>query len=145
VQTPLERWCYFFKHGASLDLANLPATLNVPIIRKAVEVLVKISQDEIERHRAAERLRAQRDAADLQAWARDARQEGRQEGREEGIERGELMGRIRLLQQLLEQPETPRAELSHVAEADLVQMEESLQRQLRGKKQANGTPPTDKT
>ena len=45
VRTPLERWCYFFKHGASLDLASLPATLDVPVIRQAVEVLVKLSQD----------------------------------------------------------------------------------------------------
>src|SRR5213078_2718317 len=43
VKTALERWCYFFKHGASLDLDSLPATLDVPVIRKAVEVLVRVS------------------------------------------------------------------------------------------------------
>lgn len=63
VQTPLERWCYFYKHGASLDPEALPTTLNVPVIRQAVEVLMKISQDERARHIAAEGLRAQRDAA----------------------------------------------------------------------------------
>jgi flagellar biosynthesis/type III secretory pathway protein FliH len=131
------------------------------VIRKAVEVLVKLSQDEIERHRAAERLRIQRDAADLLASARDARQigrdegreEGREEGRQQGIEQGkkegreqgERIGRIRLLQQLLEKPETSRAELSSLPEPDLVQLEEFLLQQLRGKKQANGTPPADKT
>jgi hypothetical protein len=141
VQTPLERWCYFFMHGASLDPANLAATLDVPVIRKAVEVLVKLSQDEIERHRAAERLRIQRDAADLMASARDARQIGR----EEGFERGKQIGRIQLLQQQLEQPETSDAELSRLPELDLEQLEESLMRQLQGKKHANGAPPTDKT
>jgi predicted transposase/invertase (TIGR01784 family) len=149
VQTPLERWCYFFKHGASLDPAKLPATLDVPMIRKAVEILVKLSQDEIERHRAAERLRIQRDATDLVASARDARQIGREEGREEGwqqgIERGKRIGRIQGLQQQLEQAETSDAELSRLPEPDLVQLEDSLKRQLQSKKQANGTPPTDKT
>jgi len=31
---------------------ELPATLDVPVIRKAVEVLMKVSQEEMERHRA---------------------------------------------------------------------------------------------
>jgi predicted transposase/invertase (TIGR01784 family) len=157
VQTPLERWCYFFKHGASLDLDNLPATLDVPVIRKAVEVLVKLSQDEIERHRAAERLKGERDAADLRASARMARAEGLQAGREEGrregfdegiekgIEKGKLIGRIQLLQQLLGQPETASEELNRLPEQDLLQMEESLKRELSGKRQANGTPPPGET
>src|SRR5436309_983802 len=71
VKTPLERWCYFFKHGASLDLDNLPATLDVPVIRKAVEVLVKISQSEREREWAEERKRAERDRFNWIDTARD--------------------------------------------------------------------------
>jgi hypothetical protein len=134
VHTPLERWCYFFKHGASLDLGALPATLDVPVIRKAVEVLMKISQEEIERHWAAERLRAQRDAADRLATARLL-----------GQQEGELIGRIRLLQELLQQPVTPREELTQRPESDLVQLEATLQAQLRTGKPANGTPPTAKT
>ena len=74
VQTPLERWCYFFKH-ASLELDNLPATLDVPVIRKAVEVLMKISQNELERQRYLERKRAEQDAASLAADVRDAHEE----------------------------------------------------------------------
>jgi flagellar biosynthesis/type III secretory pathway protein FliH len=169
LQTPLERWCYFFNHGASLDPHNLPATLDVPGIRKAMEVLVKLSREEIERHWAAERVRAENDLANWRAEARAAREEGRQQGLEEGreegraqgraesraerrqegfakgIEKGIFLGRIRLLQQLLGQPEASNEELQRLPEQDLLQLEESLKQQLRGKKPANGTPPTDKT
>jgi predicted transposase/invertase (TIGR01784 family) len=138
VQTPLERWCYFFKHGTSLDLNQLPATLDVPPIRKALEVLVKLSQNEIERHRAAERLRAERDAADLVAEAKASRQEGFQKG----IAKGKLVGRIQLLQQLLQQPEMSSEELGQQSEQDLQQLEERLNRQFRGSKPANGSPPS---
>jgi predicted transposase/invertase (TIGR01784 family) len=140
VKTPLERWCYFFKHGASLELASLPATLDVPVIRKAVEVLMKLSQDEIERHRAAERLRIERDAADLRASARDARQIGFQEG----FEKGQLVSRVRLLQQLLEQSEASLEELARLPVEDLEHLEESLKSQLGRKKETNGTASLDK-
>jgi predicted transposase/invertase (TIGR01784 family) len=179
VQTPLERWCYFFKHGASLDLANLPATLSDPMIRKAMEVLMKVSQDEIERHRAAERLKGERDAASLAADARvaleerskaeerarlaleEARlaqegarlaqegarqaQEGAKVARQQALDKGQRIGRIQLLQQLLAQPETSSAELDQLPDEDLGQLEESLKRQLNGKRTANGSPPADKT
>ena len=86
VKTPLERWCYFFKHGAALDPKQLPATLDVPVIRQAMEVLVRISQNELERQRYLERQRAERDAASLVADARDAKEElraGQENAREE--------------------------------------------------------------
>jgi flagellar biosynthesis/type III secretory pathway protein FliH len=149
VKTPLERWCYFFKHGASLDPENLPATLAVPVIRQATEVLVGISQTELERQRYLERQRVERDAASLAADARVARQEGFDEGRgkgfDEGREKGQRIGRIQLLQQLLAQPETSSEELGRLPEPDLLQLEESLKRQLSSPKQANGLTPSDKT
>jgi hypothetical protein len=45
----------------------------VPVIRKAMEVLVRISQDDLERHRYLEQERAERDAFSREA---DARVEG---------------------------------------------------------------------
>ena len=75
VRTPLERWCYFFKHGASLERDKLPAMLDVPVIRKAVEVLMKISQSEREREWMLERERVERDARDLAATARAAQED----------------------------------------------------------------------
>jgi predicted transposase/invertase (TIGR01784 family) len=182
LKTPLQRWCYFFKHGASLDPANLPATLAVPVIRQAMEVLVRISQTELERHRYLERQRADRDAASLAADARVAQEEARvaqenlksaqeevrlvqenlksaqeearlaqeearlaQEKARLAQEKGQRIGRIQLLQQILNQPETAIEELATLPQADLIELEESLKRQLSVRKQTNGTPPADKT
>ena len=137
VKTPLERWCYFFKHGASLDLASLPATLDVPVIRKAVEVLMRVSQTELERQRYLERQRAERDAASLAEDARVAHQEG--------IEKGKRIGRIQVWQKILKQAEASSEELNRRSEEELLQMEESLERQFSEKKEVNGKPPADRT
>jgi hypothetical protein len=141
VKTALERWCYFFRHGASLDPENLPATLNVPVIRQAVEVLVRISQNELEHQRYLEQQRIERDAASLAEHARVAEQLGY----DKGSEKGEVIGRIQLLQRLLGQPQTARAELHRLPLEDLLQQEATLDRQLSGPKPANGTPPADRT
>jgi predicted transposase/invertase (TIGR01784 family) len=138
VKTPLEQWLYFLKHGASLDLDNLPATLELPAIRTAVEVLMRLSQDEIERHQYQERLRVQRDAASLAAHEKNARELALKEGREEG----ELVGSIRSLQRMLKQPQSSREELFSLARDDLRRMAEALERQIsNGSTQTNGTPP----
>jgi predicted transposase/invertase (TIGR01784 family) len=137
VRTPLGRWLYFFRHGASLDPGSLPATLDVPVIRQAVEVLVKISQDEVERNHYQERQRAERDAANLVAEARVAEQRG--------VEKGEVIGRIRLLQRLLGQSQTASAELRRQPLEDLLQEAAALERQHSGPNPANGSPPAEKT
>jgi predicted transposase/invertase (TIGR01784 family) len=192
VKTQLERWCYFFKHGASLDLASLPATLDDPVIRKAVEVLVAISQNERERQWALERQRAERDAANILETAQVAQeqlkrgledlrgtleelrgvreelrgvreeaklaqeeaklaqeeaklaQEEAKLAQEEGFEKGKHIGRIQLLQQLLQQATTPSEELAQLPDKDLSRLAEALTRQISGNKQDNGPPPTDK-
>jgi hypothetical protein len=122
---------------------------------------MKISQEELERHRAAERLRAQRDAASLAEDVRVAHQVGFDEGYEIGFEKGiqkaieeaiwkaigkgEVIGRIQLLQQLLKQPETSSTELKGLPEEELVQREEILKRQLSALKAGKGTPANNKT
>jgi len=148
VKTARERRCYFLKHGTALDLATLPATLEDPMIRQALEVLMKISQEERERQWAMEWERIRMDDASLRGDLLAAREEAREEARlahEKGIAIGQRIGRIQLLQQLLAQPETSREELARLEEQDLVQLEDSLKRQLSGPKLTNGTPPTDPT
>jgi predicted transposase/invertase (TIGR01784 family) len=182
VTTQLERWVYFFKHGATLDPTSLPPTLNHPPIPQAVEVLMRISQDELERHRALERQRAQRDAFSLAETARvrqeelEAAQEkleaaqkafeaaqkaseaaqkaseaaqkaseAAQEAAGAARRKGPIIGRIGLLQQLLQQPETPTDELYRLPEADLLRMEQSLKQQLDARKEANDSRSADQT
>lgn len=98
---------------------------------------MKISQSEIDRHRYLERQRAERDAASLLEHAQLALQKG--------FEKGVLIGRIRLSQQLLHQPETSKEELLRLDVEDLMRLEEELTRQLTGKKEVNGSIPTDKS
>jgi hypothetical protein len=106
---------------------------------------VRVTPDELKWHRDQERQRAERDAANLVAESRMARQRGFDEGGGKGTEEGIRMGRIQAFQQLLGPPEMPRTELSQLSEQALEQMEESSKRQLSGPKPANGSSPTGKT
>jgi len=134
--TPLERWCYFLKHGETLDDENLPPSLDVPPIRQALEVLHMLSQDELERERYLDRLKAERDAASLQHGYRLARESGLEEGREEGREQGEMIGRIHAYQRMLKQTLTPKEELLKHSIEELARLAEQLEAQLLPK--ANG-------
>lgn len=131
VKTPLERWCYFLSRGADLDPGHVPAQLDTPAIRQALEVLMRLSQDERERFRYLDRLMYQRDTATREIAAVRARDEGieigREEGRDEGLKEGRKEGRtegmliakIQLCQQLLKQPVTPTEELERLSVEEL--------------------------
>ena len=56
-----EVWYYFLRHAKSLDFANMPATMNRPPVMKAMEVLMKMSQDALERDRYDNRIKWERD------------------------------------------------------------------------------------
>jgi hypothetical protein len=105
-----------------------------------VEVLVKISQSELERQRYLERQRAERDAANQAAAFKRVQEEART-----AKEKGKAIGRIQMLQQFLQQPEPSSEELDQLSQEDLVQLEDSLKRQLSDRKAVNGTTPPDKT
>jgi predicted transposase/invertase (TIGR01784 family) len=145
ITTPLERWCYFLKHGDTLDTDSLPPTLDVPPIRQAVEILTMLSKDELERERYLDRLKAQRDAQSLANAERLALEEGRRQGHEtgheKGVEQGKLIGRIQLLENILGQPQTAEDELRRQSVAELARLAEILQAKLpkpNGKEQSPG-------
>jgi hypothetical protein len=94
---------------------------------------------------AQEQLRAAQEGARAAEEAARAAEEAAKEKARVAQEVGIRIGRIQAFQQLLGLPETSRADLSQLSEDGLVQLEESLKRQLSAPKQANGTPPTDKT
>ena len=106
---------------------------------------MRLSEHELERQRYRDRLRALSEAASLAQGGRILEKRGREEGIEIGREAGELVGRIQLLQRLLQQTETPKEELYRQPEEELLRLEESLTRQLGGKKESNGTPPAEGT
>jgi predicted transposase/invertase (TIGR01784 family) len=61
LQTPREIWTYFLKHSTSLDTENLPIQLTSQPIKKALEVLIMLSQDQKERMLYEDRIKARRD------------------------------------------------------------------------------------
>jgi predicted transposase/invertase (TIGR01784 family) len=139
---PLDVWCYFLVHGAELDTDNLPEAMRTPAVRQAMEVLRMFTQDELERDRYENRMKAERDRISFPESIRqhaleqglaqglaEGRAAGRAEGRAEGFREG-LLARIHLCQRVLKQPLTPREELLALPLAELQAQAEALERQL---------------
>ena len=130
LTSALDRWCYFMRHGADLDLDHLPASLDVPEIRRALEVLTMFTKDENEREIYELRLKYQRDHDSL---LHDTAERAEERGVKKGELKGELkglLGQIHLCQKLLKQPPTPREELSALPVENLTTLLEQLQKQL---------------
>jgi predicted transposase/invertase (TIGR01784 family) len=155
VATPLERWCYFFRHGASLDADALPPTLDTPPIRKAMEVLVRMSQTEAERARYESRDKFRRDMQQIEidrqaamaALQASRASEATLRASEATLRASEAtlraseatlranaveasVGQIHFCQRLLEQPLTPQGELGAKTLEDLQRLAAELQRQV---------------
>jgi predicted transposase/invertase (TIGR01784 family) len=132
---PLDVWCYFLVHGADLDADNLPPALQSPAVKRAMEVLLMLTQNELERQRYLDRLKAERDQF---SYLHDAREDGLKEGRKEGLqqglqqglEQGEIVGRIHAYQRVLKLQMTPGAELMALPLAELRARAATLEQQL---------------
>jgi len=132
-------WCYYLVHGAELDADSLPARLAIPSVRRAMEVLEMLTQNDLERERYETRLKAQRDQISFVLDAREeglevglaqGRAQGRAEGQQEGVQQGELVGRIHAYQRLLKLALTPGEELLAFSPAELARKAEALEQQL---------------
>jgi flagellar biosynthesis/type III secretory pathway protein FliH len=110
-----------------MDTDALPAALQRPLIRRALEELSMLSQTDLERERYEARLKAQRD---YNTGLKAARLEGREEGRNEGLVKGEKIGVIHVLERLLRRPETPTDQLIAMSLEDLTRLADALQKQL---------------
>jgi predicted transposase/invertase (TIGR01784 family) len=130
IQTPLERWCFFLRHGSTLDSELLPTQLDVPLISQAMEVLMALSRDERERFRIRDRIQGLADAANFRQEALHAREKGREEG--------EWIGRIHAFQKLLHQPLTPSTELAELSLDELMRLAEELEQHLSGALRQDG-------
>jgi hypothetical protein len=108
-------------YGEKLDSERLPASLDVPPIRQALEVLMALSRDERERHRIIDRMKGIADANNLRQEALHA---------QERAEKGEPIGRIHAYQELLQEATTPTSELEDLPLHQLLQLAEQLKLQL---------------
>ena len=81
-----------------------------------------------------QRLKAQRDYQwGLDSAREEGRQEGWQEGRQEGMEKGELVGKIRILQELVGEESSPTEDLGERTISELSTMLAELQQRLRSR------------
>jgi len=137
--TPLDRWCWFLRHGASIDPDHIPGPLDVPAIRRAVEVLWMLKQSDIERERYEARVKAERDrVSSLLAAEQRGEERGEKRGEERGEKRGEeratqreLIERVQIFQDLLKRPRTAAETLLALPLGDLRGLANQLEAELR--------------
>ena len=132
--SPTERWAYFLQHAEKLTPDEVHHLFPDHEIAEAAGVLEMISRTPEQRMLYNARLKFQRDA---DARFAQARQEGRQEGEEigevRGRQEGRQEGRVLLLQQLLGVRQFTLDEFAGCDEAQLKELEEQLQHQLRSR------------
>jgi predicted transposase/invertase (TIGR01784 family) len=129
----LDVWCYFLVHADMLDANDLPESLRIPAVQRAMEVLQMITQNDAERERYEARLKERRDRNMFAQEAEKREQEGLARGRVEGRVEGQTLGYIRqihLCQRLLKIPPTPQEQLLALSLPELQTLAESLERQL---------------
>lgn len=125
--SPAERWAYFLQHAEQLTQSDISRLFPDEEIAEAAGVLEMISQTPEQRLLYNARLKFQRDE---ESRLRNARQEGRQEGEARGLQ----IGRIPLLQEMLGQPPSTVEELAGYSDAQLNDMAEQLQHELRSRR-----------
>jgi predicted transposase/invertase (TIGR01784 family) len=123
----LDVWLYFLRHAAKIDIDALPAPLQQPLVRRALEELKMLSQTDLERERYEARRKAQ---LDENTRMKVSRMEGREEGRQEGEKIG-LARAVRLFERLLQRPETPTEQLTALSLEDLTRLADELQALLQ--------------
>lgn len=135
---PLDVWLYFLRHGAQLDHGALPEALNLPGIRRALEDLTVLTQDQLERERYESRLKAQRDERSRLLYAEDeGMARGMARGLEQGLEQGREEGRTEILvrhihfcQRLLKHPLTPAEQLREMPVEEMERFATQLESQV---------------
>ena len=151
VRTPEHRWCYFLQHAETLDPARMPASLNDPAVMKAMEVLMRISQDALERDRYESRLKWERDerqreydhqeqtaalqkattalqekSAALQEKSAALQETAKSLAEAKTREVETLAGQVQFCQRLLGQPPTPKDELASKPVEELRRLADEL-------------------
>lgn len=124
----LERWSYFLSHADLYTAEDLRALLPETPFREAIGVLEMIARNPEQRLAYDARLKYLRDEAARMEFARS---EGRQEGERLGLEKGVMIGKIRVIEDLLGLPISDDASYASLDATQLIPRLEELQRQLR--------------
>jgi predicted transposase/invertase (TIGR01784 family) len=142
--TPIERWCWFFRHAPELTTEQVSQLLPDQEFTEAARVLEMISQTPEQLYEYNARVKAQRDE---EARIIYAQQQGIEIGQQQGIEighaqgikigeargihRGLLQGQILQLQQLLKLPTCSDEQFAACDIDQLTQMLTQLQQQFK--------------
>lgn len=128
----LEQWAFLLLRAQDFEADELERLLPGLDFKTAIDTLEVISAKTEDKLMYDQREKAQRDYE----WAiAGARQEGREEGREEGerrgLEKGEMIGKLRILQELLGDPPTTTDQLAKLSPDALTAQLADLQQRLR--------------
>ncbi len=115
----LDKWLFFLRHAATLDLNQWPLELAASPWQRAGKELTMLAQTDIEREKYEARRKGQLD------YTTDMRAERRM-GQAEGEARGEAMATIRLLQRLLKRPVITSEEFGAMSIEELTALEAKL-------------------
>ncbi|MBM4072303.1 MAG: Rpn family recombination-promoting nuclease/putative transposase [Planctomycetes bacterium] len=130
LTSELDKWLYFLRHAAKMEVGALPAKLQQPLVMRALEDLKMLTQTDIERERYEARRTAILDENTRMKAARlEGIEEGREEGREEG-QRHEAIEVIRRLEDALGRPQTPAEDLEGLSRQDLMALRDDLLHQV---------------
>ncbi len=122
----IQQWAFFFLFADRYEPGQLRELLPGVEFQQAISVVEAIAGKTEDRTMYDQRLKAQRDYQ----WGLDsAREEGRQEGRREG----ELVGKIRILQELLGEESSSAGGLGERTISELSAMLAELQQRLRSR------------
>ena len=111
----LDKWLFFLRHAATLDLNHWPLELSASPWQRAGKELTMLAQTDIEREKYEARRKGQRDyTTDMRAERRIGRAEG------------EAIATIRLLQRLLKRPATSNEEFGAMSIEELTALEAIL-------------------
>jgi predicted transposase/invertase (TIGR01784 family) len=126
VAPEIEQWAFFFLYADRYEPERLRELLPGVEFQQAISVVEAIAGKTEDRMMYDQRLKAQRDYQ----WGLDsAREKGRQEGRQEG----ELLGKIRILQDLLGEESSSPENLDERTIGELSEILADLQQRLRSR------------
>ena len=126
----LEKWVFFFTDAHKYDADQLRRLLPEAAYQKATETLEMIAREPDLRLIYDDRANEEKDKF---SFLKDARAEGRAEGKAEGRAESKLIGRVQLLQQLLDISEPNEASLSAMDERSLADLANDLYQRLQNR------------
>jgi predicted transposase/invertase (TIGR01784 family) len=126
----ITQWAFFFLRADRYEASRLRELLPGEAFQRAITALETIAAKTEDRQMYDQREKALRDH---QWMIEGAREEGREQGLEQGLERGTLIGKIQLVQQLLDDDPSSTSDLRQHTLDELNSLLTDLQQRLRGR------------